>query len=1398
MNSFSTQRTSTNAFLLVSFLYGKAAKKPITKFFKRLKKVLFGVFYLVSSNKDKTKSNTNAQKTIALVQCFIFTLQLMSLLWYRVDFTMEDWESYRLFWAYLRVVNLDVLVVGLFSGALFMSFSLVLTLTATLGLVVLGVLVHLKKKIPSVFKFLLQKLLDFICGVAYLPLVTFSSIVFVNSFRATPEVTEYRTFDLEITEYYGVVMGCNLVLVVTLYILYQTLSLEMRHCFAKKDINAGCSAKYRVREGLVLVFVSILKILLFQEKPYLYLGILMFLSFYMFAQYLVHLPYYLLFTNYVKASSYLILGIEGFIFFVSFLSQNAFLTVIMTCCVTPLLVIPIKYCFEVMESKIPKPLFSKLHKLRSLEEFELCIRNHMIRSSLEEKKLLLKAFGKCFEKAVFKTEKKLYIWETHLCLLSFKNERLARLKIWKCIGKNTNTEAEFQEFCCRKAFGLKAFDDLDYIQYLLKLTEVSNLDHSLCFHLVNFWNELISSHPKLCFLRNQSQIISQNMTRIQEISEKLIENHSRHAEIYEIYGSFLNELLFDSEKAIHLLRKGEMINSYNNSSIKYSSKLKFYDNQNGVLLVSGSPSNFGHIIYSNRKASEILESPIENLLNAEFSNFIPEPYNHNHNSILQNFLTSCEKPKMPIPKNFVLVNNKGYLIEIFISGKILSLEGYPIISLMIRDPCAEREVALVHPDGTISAHSQMFPSKLGYFEDLKGFNIKAIEPALVTEDKYKRVFRKVNGQEIALVYEAVPMGSSEVNLVWLVASKQDLRALRKAEAEDSLAFQVQKTELGAATSEENLEKPRNSVKFLEENHCDPLLTERSLNALSSNEQVDKLPESFKGSSHSNSSYSNSVFSKTRSAESMFKRINRSIYVFRWILFFSILSVLVTYGVMIIYTSNAVSRAKRFKGADRFNELKIKLVETAVYARAVDIFAELGLNEYLEPVNQSIYQDAEALDELLHVKLEPKWKDCSSSKIYRESSIEVWENYFTPKVNHYNLIDAANEFSQIAKSFTKSKVGSEEYKNHLFYLVANGVGPMFKSIDEALDGFIVCDIEFIEQLDSYMNILLILVTTLLALCFTLLIPNSIDINRKISVYWNEMRKLAASAYYELRQNVIMRLSDMHGEIDLNSDEENFCLKMKRFKEVNLGCSKSYICRLLVFVLVSCVFYFLSYFVFYSNCKEFLSIRPTYMQHFKNMKSSLIQVHFWAAEASFLNTQLDIRDNIKHAYLFSNPESEYQRVSSKIKRRIHFALDKEVRKLITPDTESSLFEDSLGTEVTKFQRGIYNAYLGLIGDYDYATKIPLWESLDILITLFSENSALREKTESIFDKADTDSVELIDSELRGMMVFTVAYGVISLLLFFLFYLPFLKAEEKRLETMQNIGFLIPMQGVNKKSK
>lgn len=228
-------------------------------------------------------------------------------------------------------------------------------------------------------------------------------------------------------------------------------------------------------------------------------------------------------------------------------------------------------------------------------------------------------------------------------------------------------------------------------------------------------------------------------------SKALIKKYYTNQLALKLYGSFLLEVYNDSTKGNELVSRAEHEKQQLEKKIQQTGeKFNYFDNNNGILIISGKPENFGCVESMNHHASNILQIPIRFGLTMNVCSFIPPPANIPafHNKAMQNYILNCKSIDVPIPFSTVFVDYSNFLVEVFLQVRCVALDSYPFFIAAFKRNTKDRETILYDTDGFIIHSTRGFPILLGYSEQavsLKGVSGELLIPNF---NKYRKTYAK--------------------------------------------------------------------------------------------------------------------------------------------------------------------------------------------------------------------------------------------------------------------------------------------------------------------------------------------------------------------------------------------------------------------------------------------------------------------------------------------------------------------------------------------------------------------------------------------------------------------------------------------------------------------------------
>ena len=189
--------------------------------------------------------------------------------------------------------------------------------------------------------------------------------------------------------------------------------------------------------------------------------------------------------------------------------------------------------------------------------------------------------------------------------------------------------------------------------------------------------------------------------------------------------TFLHEILLEEVVSNIIIDKCS-----SNKEENESTNIKYFDENNGVIILSGNERNVGEIVYANQKFSDIIGQNINTIIGSNITTFIPYLYVKNHNKNLIRFANFCLNSEVPFSGTLFLQTEQGYLIESVIKSRCSAIGSNVFYLALIKFINFNRSIILYDKNGLICSYSRKVPEILGIsnlkmllIQDLFDFNI---------------------------------------------------------------------------------------------------------------------------------------------------------------------------------------------------------------------------------------------------------------------------------------------------------------------------------------------------------------------------------------------------------------------------------------------------------------------------------------------------------------------------------------------------------------------------------------------------------------------------------------------------------------------------------------------------
>ncbi|CAG9330803.1 unnamed protein product [Blepharisma stoltei] len=1361
-----------------------------------IKTQLITFFSKSFGRKYSSRLNLKGQMISEIVLNSVVTMQMISIFWYPT-MPITNWSSWATLWKILRYVRIDAfcdyfgMIEYCFIGASSIVGSCVIFIVLT------SIIYWHSKKSLGFLNVIVRKGVIGITNLGCIPIQILCCVVFKYSTFNASKVQEYENYDLhklDLGVAGSIFSFLTLVLLIILAYLVELFGTDIRHSVVGKNIMAKPNSNL----DLTLITLSTIQVLfyVFLDEQYViyYQLIFLFITIAICYRWINAVPYYSSYENIIKICRISCKSIVLIVFLLGYAMDNSLVVSILSIVITPLAMAAISMkLYRRCDLLSPRKFF-----FLSQMEFEQSIRHLLVSENTENKDKVLNLFSECYKPRSFRKNKLLSIWEANYCLFILKDPRLARVKLTKSAFTKPCLEGDIQEDKIYQKLDKKKSDlpEVEYLDYLSSLESTKDKDEEMCYILLDLWNEIASRSPRISKLTNMFIKVN-DLTKTLKSSYESLASKNKRSDVFDLYGTFLENILGDYEGGEIVLKKKVKIGSLD-MMIGYQKKLEDYDETLSIILISASFDSFGVISYINSKAAQNLKTQKSDAIGINFSSFIPKPYCNDHNENMRKLYMNCTNTILDKPKDFFLQDQEGHLFECNILFKFTNFNSNPYIIATLRPGNKLRQIILVSEEGDIYSFSALIPHVLSIEEqNLRGSNIMKYFPSLVVKDMppFEPQFLKFRGKLLGIIHSIKKVKSTTIHLLLVINDKKEIKKWREGQAEEQVEYfggtanvkwKAEMINDESTISSVNFERIRtrfatNYIASIEKFREDAQLL------LASKEKSDEEEEEEADIKSLSVVQSNSqAIGINRLAIDHLQKTERSIKVYIYVLLIS---------TLVMIALNAGILALIYKFASNTNTMKVfthlsnmmylvgglpdlmrnLFVEIAVpgsYNLTADIINLNNTINGLDSMQDTLMQDLNT------------WTYCDASWIVTKQIIPVWRFDDLPVLQKHDLMRTLDLFKKHGYRMIDTLTESTNY-NMLDYrfLWLNSLTFTYDYLNHALEQLVECERNRIVVSGESIQYFLICGIIVLAMCVVILIFFTYLVKRKYDLFWRQVKKSIHIAYIQLKQAVIDRLLQVHGA-EMTEESKKF-IKLKDSKTFDVDTKIVLIFgrRLCFFVVVCLTYYFLTEFYLYDKCQTSLKERPKILENFIVRRAMLAKVGYYARESSGSIMQIFFPDY----YDIPNPKKEYLNLIGEYKAKYKNLWETEIFNTLSGELKSRLFEHYDTIDRLEYFGNIPAANLILFDSYYISS--PGKKGNSDLYTFFLNLTNLQSGMATDYNLADRDSKDRITARLNTIIYWTIAFSIGLALLFLLYYLPFLCKELKIMKSAQILPSLVP---------
>jgi len=292
-----------------------------------------------------------------------------------------------------------------------------------------------------------------------------------------------------------------------------------------------------------------------------------------------------------------------------------------------------------------------------------------------------------------------------------RNERAARVSLSQAVMLKSTVTSSFLEFKAKWMLTASTqLEEIVFLRYLEKLDGVREKDEKLCHRLSDLWSELGCKRPSKARVLLLASQVYREVKFLKREFTTLVKNFPSGYDLYDLYGSFVRDVLGKTRKAKVLEMQGEyLMDEIKKQELKDEVEaVKFFDPLAGIVLVDTHSKGLGAFLYMNSTAAELLGCDLKSLGLYKISNIIPQPYSGPHLKNIKQFVETTQSMQMEHPSILPLATTSGFIVFCAVKLFLTSNNGLPLLALAFKPLKSLTSGAILSREGVIQTHTKDF------------------------------------------------------------------------------------------------------------------------------------------------------------------------------------------------------------------------------------------------------------------------------------------------------------------------------------------------------------------------------------------------------------------------------------------------------------------------------------------------------------------------------------------------------------------------------------------------------------------------------------------------------------------------------------------------------------------
>jgi PAS domain-containing protein len=1079
------------------------------------------------------------------------------------------------------------------------------------------------------------------------------------------------------------------------------------------------------------------------------------------------LPYYLSRMNYMICGLCILLACASIAVLVGELLGNILTSFLLMVVVSPVLLPSSSNLISVRLTSALTAAPQLVLTTKQLQEFELCIRLLTRQATTPEALSVVMDHFINFRFRCKGASKMLDIYEAYFCIEGLHDDKLAMVKLARLMRPGFHFEAKFHERCLRKY--LSSCKDLgqenQYLHFKTLFDRVKKLDEQVTLGSYRLWHEFSLVHPSSENIDSYMTFAYDKAKVVRQLYEDLIRQFPEAKDVYELFSSFVATVVSDD---IASTMQGA-IDKFKAYGRTLQRGLQFMKDDTGIMIVDTNPDNFAKILYANGSAAQIFGAPVHMLIGTDLNDYIPPPVNNGHASKMFRFASNCKSTNVELPFNVFVYNANKYLKDCRIIVRLTAVESHPVFVVFIVNLPSSREVAIVDDQGMIYAHSELLHQPLNlpqgrlegrYFEDLLPIYFQDLELFKAYEVRkddlvVKLALAKMSVHKVSLKLVFIFTDETEFLRWKLGEHKKDIDALTKdyqLDVEALLPTNLLDGQfVGLALASRAAHKaPEEGTAF-------------------SGDLALELPNASKFNTSNTSPQSEDLVRQQK----LLGKFMVALKVSRIATLGSSVALVLISTTMLVYLTVSVGRIDQGFILKIFDDLTYNVLMSGFTSSILSLQHDGVVFYSFDKTKSLLDATSSSLRELLADMKDNEGviKDYGFGELYDNDYVRSWHLINgDPQMRISNLVEVVeNLIYSAAAGATLTLEECATTNKDLYYTYRNGYGEVFDTLNSTSYQYILRQRDFIDGLELNLLLMFGISGAVLLLCFALVIPSLVYLQRAYDNFWGKLATLKAQRALDLKFNVVRRVNAFFDTDVIEDLESSYSTDVRKIRSgddhmplLKIVIWRGIVIKLSIFVVLSAVLFTVFHQVCFVNIQDTLELYSERVYLSSQAKVGALSLIVWTEE----NNDRDVViDSDVPSYYFAESSLRFSDSLDKFHTLMYQLYDAKYNKV--EFSKKSLLREDFGSTTPIFHFGVRSAMVNIYQMFssfqDKTIKISD-EDLEQLIDIGLELAALEDEiVTSLFD----GSKAAVDNRINQAITITVCYAMSVLVLSFKVY-------------------------------